>query len=104
MIHAHHEEAGTAECLGEVVARDDARKAMHEQHGRQRTFIDLTGHIDLAIQLGTLYEDVQCVNIGNSLRGIGTVVRIPKQIVSILIHKKIPFYTFSGARLYQSLP
>ena len=71
---------------------------MHEKHGRQRTFIDLTGHIDLAIQLGTLYEDVQCVDIGNSLRGIGTVVRIPKQIVSILIHKEIPFYTCTQAR------
>ena len=57
------------------------------------------------IQIGSLYEDVQRVDIGNSLRGIGTVVRIPKQIVSILIHEKIPFYTLRmGPSSFGGLP
>ena len=50
------------------------------------------------IQIGSLYEDVQCVDIGNSLLGIGTVIRIPKQIVLILMHEEIPFYTCAQAR------
>ena len=56
------------------------------------------------IQIGSLYEDVQCADIGNSLLGIGTVIRIPKQIVLILMHEEIPFYTlYTGLSSWRSI-